>query len=116
ALLLASLSVTYSVFVVGWEKAHRLLLFERAPAMTPDVLAVWCFAAALLLPPSLAAAVTAAAAIGDLPSYNPAGPGRCTDTSTAHLAQCWRRRWRVGSFDINCRWVKPLRAPHRLGC
>jgi hypothetical protein len=37
------------------------------------VLAVWCFAAAILLPPSLAAAVTAVAAIGDLPSYNPAG-------------------------------------------
>jgi hypothetical protein len=69
ALLLTSLSITYSLFVIGWEKARRLLLFERAPAMTPDVLAVWCFAAALLLSPALAAAVTAIAAIADWPSH-----------------------------------------------
>jgi hypothetical protein len=73
ALMLVSLSVTYSLFVIGWEKARRLLLFERAPAITPDILATWCFAAALLLPPQLAAAVTAVSAIGDLPSYNPTG-------------------------------------------
>ena len=73
ALMLASLSLIYSVFVMAWEKARRLLLFERAPALTPDVLATWCFASAILLPPSLAASVTAASAIGDWPSYNPAG-------------------------------------------
>jgi hypothetical protein len=71
ALLLASLSVTYCLFVIGWEKARRLLLFERAPAMTPDVLATWCFAAAILLPPTLAAAVTAISAIADWPSHPP---------------------------------------------
>lgn len=75
ALLLTSLSITYSLFVIGWEKARRLLLFERAPAMTPDVLAVWCFAAAVLLSPTLAAAVTAIAAIADWPSH-PAGSKR----------------------------------------
>jgi hypothetical protein len=69
ALLLTSLSVTYSLFVIGWEKARRLLLFERAPAMTPDVLAVWCFGAAVLLSPTLAAVVTAIAAIADWPSH-----------------------------------------------
>ncbi len=71
ALLLASLSVTYCLFVIGWEKARRLLLFERAPAMTPDVLATWCFASALLLPPPLAAAVTAISVIADWPSHPP---------------------------------------------
>jgi len=73
ALLLASLSVTYSLFVIGWEKARRLLLFEHAPAMTPDVFGVWCFASAILLPPALAAAVTAVSGLADWPSYNPAG-------------------------------------------
>lgn len=71
AMLLASLGVTYCLFVIGWEKARRLLLFERAPAMTPDVLATWCFAAAILLPPPLAAAVTAISAIADWPSHPP---------------------------------------------
>jgi len=75
ALLLTSLSVTYSLFVVGWEKARRLLLFERAPAMTPDVLAVWCFASAVLLTPTLAAAVTAIGAVADWPSH-PTGSKR----------------------------------------
>ena len=73
AALLASLSVTYSLFVIGWEKARRLLLFERAPAVTPDVLGIWCFASAILLPPALAAMVTAVSGLADWPSYNPAG-------------------------------------------
>lgn len=73
ALMLTSLTVTYSLFVVGWEKARRLLLFERAHGMTPDLRATWCFAAALLLPPSLAAAVAAISAAADYPSFNPAG-------------------------------------------
>jgi hypothetical protein len=85
ALLLTSLSVTYSLFVIGWEKARRLLLFERAPAMTPDVLAVWCFASALLLSPTLAAAVTAAAAIADWPSH-PAGSKRLHRYTYSSLA------------------------------
>jgi hypothetical protein len=33
ALLLISLSVTYSLCVVGWERARRQLLLERAPVM-----------------------------------------------------------------------------------
>ena len=72
-LTLASLSVIYSLFVIGWEKARRLLLLERAPAMTPDLRATWCFASAILLPPSLAAAVTAVSAFGDWPMRNPIG-------------------------------------------
>ena len=73
AILLASLSVTYSLFVVRWEQARQHLLFEWTPAMTPNVLATWCFAAAIMLPASLAAVVTAIAAIGDWHSYNAAG-------------------------------------------
>jgi hypothetical protein len=73
ALMLVSLTVTYSQFVVGWEKARRLLLFQKASGMTPDILATWCFASALLLPPALAAAVTAVSGFGDYKSYNPAG-------------------------------------------
>jgi hypothetical protein len=73
ALMLISLTVTYSLFVAGWEKARRLLLFERAQGMTPDLRATWCFGAAILLPPSLAAAVVAISAVADYPSFNPAG-------------------------------------------
>lgn len=73
ALMLTSLTVTYSLFVAGWEKARRLLLFERSLGMTPDLRATWCFAAAVLLPPSLAAAVVAISAVADYPSFNPAG-------------------------------------------
>ena len=36
ALLLASLSMTYSLFVFGWEKARRLLLLQRTPAITTE--------------------------------------------------------------------------------
>jgi hypothetical protein len=73
ALVLGSLSVTYSLFVVSWERARRHLLFELTPAMTPNLLATWCFAAALLLPPTLAAAVTMVACAGGWRVYNAAG-------------------------------------------
>ncbi len=76
ALLLGSLSVTYSLMVAAWEKARQYLLFERTPAMTPNVLATWCFAAAIMLPPNLAACITILAAVGDWPSYNTAGTRR----------------------------------------
>lgn len=76
SLMLASLSLIYSPFVIGWEKARRHLLFERSPAMTPNVLATWCFAGAILLPPIFAAAVTAISEIGGWPAYNPAGTKR----------------------------------------
>ena len=55
ALLLASLSVTYSLCIVGWERARRQLPLERTPAMQVNVLATWCFAAAIILPPLPAA-------------------------------------------------------------
>ena len=76
ALLLASLSVTYSLCVVGWEKARRHLLLERTPVMQPNVLATWCFAAAIMLPPAPAAVVTAISGLGGWPAYNAAGVNR----------------------------------------
>lgn len=76
ALLLTSLSVTYSLCVVGWEKARRQLLLERTPAMQPNVLATWCFAAAVMLPPLPAAVVTAVSVLGGWPAYNAAGANR----------------------------------------
>jgi hypothetical protein len=75
-LALASLSLVYSLVVAGWEKARRHLLFDRNPAMTPNLLAMWCFASAILLPPAAAAAVTAVAEIGGWLNYNPAGTRR----------------------------------------
>ena len=76
AVFLASLSLSYSVFVYGWEKARRFLLFERMPSMTPNVQGTWCFAAALLLPPVAAASVTALSSLGGWRTYNPAAPNR----------------------------------------
>jgi hypothetical protein len=77
-LLLVSLSGTYSLCVVGWERVRRQLLLERTPAQ-PNVLATWCFAAAVMLPPVLAAVVTAVSALGGWSAYNaykPAGANR----------------------------------------
>ena len=76
ALLLVSLSVIYSLFVMGWEKARRHLLYERTPAIQPNVLATWCFAAAILLPPATAAAVTALSEASGWSAYNSAGTNR----------------------------------------
>jgi hypothetical protein len=75
-LLLTSLSLTYSLCVVGWEKARRHLLLERTPVMQVNVLATWCFAAAIMLPPSPAAVVTAISVLGGWPAYNAAGANK----------------------------------------
>jgi uncharacterized membrane protein len=74
--MLASLSVTYSLFVIGWEKARRHLLFERTPDIQPNVLATWCFASAILLPPTAAAVVTAISVVSGWSAYNAAGSNR----------------------------------------
>ncbi len=76
AVLLVSLSAIYSLVVFGWEKARRYLLYERVPAMTPNVLTTWRFAAAILLPPEVAAMVTMISAVGGWTAYNPAGTRR----------------------------------------
>jgi hypothetical protein len=72
-LLLTSLSLTYSLVVTGWEKVRELLLFERTPTMGSNMLTPWCFAAAIMLPPNLAACVTMVASVGYWPSYRVTG-------------------------------------------
>lgn len=73
AALLASLSIVYSRFTVGWERARRALRQEKLPTLCPNLLATWSFAAAVLLPLTLAAAVIAVAAIAEWPARNIAG-------------------------------------------
>ena len=73
ALFLISLSTTYSLLVIGWETARRHLLYQRAPAMTPNVLGTWCFGAAIMLPPLPAAIVTFASALGGVRAYYSVG-------------------------------------------
>jgi hypothetical protein len=57
-------------------KGSPQLLLERAPAMQPNVLATWCFAAAVMLAPVPAAVVTAVSVLGGWPAYNAAGANR----------------------------------------
>jgi hypothetical protein len=73
AALLASLSIVYSRFTVSWERARRALRQEKLPALCPNLLATWAFAAAAVLPLTLAAIVIAAAAIAEWPARNIAG-------------------------------------------
>jgi hypothetical protein len=73
AALLASLSIVYSRFTVGWERARRALRLEKLPTLYPNLLATWAFAAAVLLPLILAAAVIALAAIAEWPARDIAG-------------------------------------------
>lgn len=73
AALLASLSIGYSRCTVGWERARRAITQKRHPTLCPNLLATWSFAAAVLLPMTLAAAVILAAAIAEWPARNIAG-------------------------------------------
>jgi hypothetical protein len=73
ATLLASLSITYSRFTVSWERARRALAQEKLPTLCPNLLATWAFAAAVMLPISLAAAVIVLASIAEWPARNIAG-------------------------------------------
>ena len=73
AALLGSLSIVYSRFTVSWERARRALRQEKLPTLCPNLLATWAFAAAVLLPLTLAAVVITAAAIAEWPARNIAG-------------------------------------------
>lgn len=73
ALFLVSLSVAYHLYVIGWESARRHLLYQRTSAMVPNVQAVWCLAAAMLLPPTAAGGVTLLSSIGGWRAYNSVG-------------------------------------------
>lgn len=75
---LASLSVSYSVLTRRWERARRALHsdVELAPMPPPNLLASWCFPAAVLLPPALATLVIVVAAAAEWPSRNIGGQAR----------------------------------------
>lgn len=66
AALLASLSITYSLFTVTWERMRVLLNNGEADRkMCPNLLAAWTFPAAVLLPLPLSTAVILAGACAD---------------------------------------------------
>jgi hypothetical protein len=73
AALLVSLSVAYSRLTVSWERARRALAREKRPTLCPNMLASWAFAAAVLLPTTLAAAIILIASIAEWPARNIAG-------------------------------------------
>jgi len=110
ASLLISLSLIYSLFVIGWEKARRLLLFERAPAVTPNVLTTWRFAAVILLPPEVAAAVTVVSAVGGWPAYNPAGDRRVYRYVYSTMASVLAASLASWLFHSHTPWAQALAA------
>jgi hypothetical protein len=73
AALLVSLSVGYSRLTVSWERARRALAREKRPALCPNLLASWAFAAAAVLPVPLAAATIVIASVAEWPARNIAG-------------------------------------------
>lgn len=74
AILLATLSVAYSVFTVTWERIRVFLRNgEDGRAMCPNLLATWTFAAAVMLPLRLAVLVTLASSIADWRARNVGG-------------------------------------------
>jgi hypothetical protein len=73
AALLVSLSVAYSRLTVSWERARRALAREKRPTLCPNMLASWAFAAAVLLPTPIAAAIIVIASIAEWPARNIAG-------------------------------------------
>lgn len=73
AVLLASLSIAYSLISRRWERARRALLQGSKPTLCPNLLAAWGFAAAVMLPPVLVAGVMLAAALAEWPARNISG-------------------------------------------
>jgi hypothetical protein len=74
ALLLATLSITYSLSVVTFERVRVVLTRGTSPDMCPNLLATWTFAAAVMLPMRLAAAVVIIAVVADWPARNVVKP------------------------------------------
>lgn len=68
AALLASLSVAYSALSGAWELARKAMWTVReVPDYYRNFLAVWCFAAAVTLPPLLATSVVAVSTAAEWP-------------------------------------------------
>ena len=72
---LAGLSISYSIVSRSWERARRALWesTDQPGGLYPNLLSVWRFAAAVMLPAPLAAVVVAIGAIADWPSMNITG-------------------------------------------
>ncbi|MGI8668115.1 MAG: hypothetical protein ACR2N4_19145 [Jatrophihabitans sp.] len=75
AALLASLSIAYSIYAVSSEGARQALNRRTSPAIS-NMLAIWTFAAAVILPVRLAVAVIAIAAAAQWPVKNLDGKAR----------------------------------------
>jgi len=73
AALLASLSIAYSAFTRSWERVRRALHEGTRPMVYPNLLSAWGVAAAVLLPPALAAGVLIIAGIAEWPARNISG-------------------------------------------
>ena len=73
AALFASLSISYSAFTCSWERVRRALHESTQPAVYPNLLSTWEVAAAVLLPPALAAGVVVIAGIAEWPARNITG-------------------------------------------
>jgi hypothetical protein len=73
AALLASLSISYSAFTCSWERVRRALREGTQPTVYPNLLSAWGVAAAVLLPPVLAAGVLILAGVAEWPARNITG-------------------------------------------
>ncbi len=70
AVLLASLSISYSAFTCSWERVRRALHKGTQPTVYPNLLSAWGLAAAVLLPPTLSVSVFIVASIAEWPGRN----------------------------------------------
>jgi hypothetical protein len=66
----------YSGLTYRWERARRALLDEAQPALCPNLLATWGFAAALILPLPLACLVIAVAGVAEWPARKIVGTAK----------------------------------------
>ncbi|HEU5268604.1 MAG TPA: hypothetical protein VFU36_01680 [Jatrophihabitans sp.] len=96
SILLASLSVAFSLASFKWDAIRRVLMDGAQLNVQINLLAIWDFAAAVLLPLHLAAAVVVVGSVAELPIRRITGPSKpyryvystaCTLTAamTAHF-------------------------------
>lgn len=83
-----------------WERARRALLDETQPALTPNLLASWGLAAAIMLPIPLACAVAAVAGAAEWPARKDSGhakPHRYVYSTAAAMLAGVATHWIFGS-------------------
>jgi len=76
SILLASLSVAFSLASFKWDAIRRVLMDGAQLGVQINLLAIWDFAAAILLPLHLAAAVVVAGSLAELPIRRMTGPSK----------------------------------------